>query len=150
MFRWNKCSKYAIDWKEQYLLWLFYIAGDRIGYRLRLRIIVLQTQIGSRDLSPSLCNVNMFCIVQCSHPVWNLSLSLSMQMSQIKMKNYISIEYTCTVFTLMVSHFVLYGVCLAIQCHSCDVVRNRFWPSDHLLFSGKTASTKSCFNRNLF
>ena len=24
------------------------------------------TEIGSRDLSPSLCNVNMLCIIQCS------------------------------------------------------------------------------------
>ena len=27
-------------------------------------------EMGSRDPSPSLCNVNMFCIKQCSHEVW--------------------------------------------------------------------------------
>ena len=27
------------------------------------------------DLNPSLCDVNMFCLVQCSHQVWNLNMS---------------------------------------------------------------------------
>ena len=29
------------------------------------------TKIGRKDLSPSLCNVNMFCTVQCRNRVWN-------------------------------------------------------------------------------
>ena len=33
--------------------------------------LLSKTEIESRDLSLSLCNVNMFCIVQCSHQVWN-------------------------------------------------------------------------------
>ena len=43
------------------LLWLIYIAGDGLGLGF-----LSYAEIGSRDLSPSLCNVNMFCIVQCS------------------------------------------------------------------------------------
>ena len=36
--------------------------------RLRTQTEFLScTEIGSRDLSRSLCNVNMFCIAQCSH-----------------------------------------------------------------------------------
>ena len=31
------------------------------------------TEIGSRDLSPSLYNVNIFCIVECTLWVWNPS-----------------------------------------------------------------------------
>ena len=55
--------------------WLIYIAGDGLRYRLGLRFLSC-TEIGSRDSSSSLCNVNTFCIVQCSHQVWNLDPSL--------------------------------------------------------------------------
>ena len=54
---------------------LIYIAGDGLGYGLRLGFLSY-TEMGSRDPSPSLCNVNMLCIVQCSHQVWNSSLSV--------------------------------------------------------------------------
>ena len=52
------------------VLWLIYIAEDGLGYGLRLGFLYC-TELGSRDWSLSLCNVNMFCIVQCSHWVWN-------------------------------------------------------------------------------
>ena len=48
--------------------WLLYMAGD--GFRYGLGFLSY-TEIGSRNPSPSLCNGNMFCIVQCSHWVWN-------------------------------------------------------------------------------
>ena len=48
--------------------WLIYIAGDGLGLWFWF---LSCTEIGSRDLSPNLCNVNMFCIVQCRHWVWN-------------------------------------------------------------------------------
>ena len=38
------------------------IVGDRLGYGFLLRFLSY-TEIGSRDPSWSLCNVNMFCIV---------------------------------------------------------------------------------------
>ena len=50
-----------------------YIAG--LGYGCRLGVGFLNSaEIGIRDLS--LCNVNMFCIVQCRHWVLNLSPGL--------------------------------------------------------------------------
>ena len=55
---------------------LINIAGDRLGYRLRLRFMSF-TEKGSRDPSPSPCNLK-FCIIQCSHRAWNLkSVSVS-------------------------------------------------------------------------
>ena len=42
--------------------------------RIRTRIFVL---FRNRDLSLGTCNVDMFCIVQCSHWVWNQSPSLN-------------------------------------------------------------------------
>ena len=62
-----------------YLLWLIYIARDGLRFGFL-------SEIGRRDPSPSLCNANMFCIVQCSLRVSNPSpnpspypsLSLSM------------------------------------------------------------------------
>ena len=53
--------------------WLIYIAGDGLRYGLGF---MSYKEIGSRDQSPSLCNVNMFCTVQCSHLDWNQNLSL--------------------------------------------------------------------------
>ena len=52
-----------------------YIAGDRLGYGIGLWFLSY-TEIESRDPSPSMCNVNMFCIVQCNHWVWNESESV--------------------------------------------------------------------------
>ena len=43
------------------------------GYGLRF---VSYTEIGSKDPSPSLCNVNLFCKVQYSHRVSNLNPSI--------------------------------------------------------------------------
>ena len=51
-----------------------YIAGYGLGYGPGLGFLSC-TEVGSRDLSPSLCNVNMFCIVQCKYWVWNRSPS---------------------------------------------------------------------------
>ena len=45
------------------------VAGDGLGYRLLLGLPP-RAEIGSRDPSLSLCNVNMFCLKQCSHEVW--------------------------------------------------------------------------------
>ena len=52
-------------------LWLIYIAGDGLGLGP-----LSYTEIESRDPSLNLWNVNMFCIVQCSHWVWNPILSV--------------------------------------------------------------------------
>ena len=51
----------------------------RLRYGARLRFLSY-TEIGNRDSSLSLCNTNMFCIVQCSHQVWNPIPSLSPSM----------------------------------------------------------------------
>ena len=67
------CKKKSVQWN----LWLIYIAGDGLGYGCGLRFGFLSyIEIGSRDPSPSLCTVNMLCIVQYSHRVWNPSLSV--------------------------------------------------------------------------
>ena len=50
------------------------LPGSDIGYGLGLGF-QSYAEIRNRDRNPSLCNVNMFCIVQCSHQVWNLSPS---------------------------------------------------------------------------
>ena len=48
------------------------------GYAYSLRLGFLSyAKIGSKDLSPNPCNVNMFYVAQCSHQVWNLSLYLN-------------------------------------------------------------------------
>ena len=47
-------------------LWLIHTAGEGLRYWLGLGLLSY-TELGSRDPSPSLCNVNMLCIVQCSH-----------------------------------------------------------------------------------
>ena len=57
------------------VLWLIYIAGDGLGYRPG-RGIPSCTEIGSRDPNPSLGNVNMPCIIQCTLWVWNPNPSL--------------------------------------------------------------------------
>ena len=44
----------------------------RIGYQYKLGFLSY-AGIGNRELSQSLCNVTMSCIVQCSHRVWNPS-----------------------------------------------------------------------------
>ena len=56
-------------------LCFIYIAGDGLWDGLRAGFLSF-TEIESRGLSPSLCNVNMFCIVQCSHRAWNPNPSL--------------------------------------------------------------------------
>ena len=48
---------------------------DGLGQKTQTQFLSF-TEIGSRDPSPSLCNVNMFCIIQCSHLVRNPNLSL--------------------------------------------------------------------------
>ena len=58
-------------------LCLIYIAGDGLGLGF-----FTYTEIGSGNTGPSLCNVNMFCIVQCSHRVWKPNLSLYQSPSQ--------------------------------------------------------------------
>ena len=60
--------------KKLLVVMLIYIADYGLWYGLGLGFLSF-TEIGSRDLSPSLWNVNMFCIVQCSHQVWNMSPS---------------------------------------------------------------------------
>ena len=52
---------------------LYYRRRTRV--QIRTLIPVLYT-IGTRDQSLSLCNVNMFCTMQCSQWVWNVNLSL--------------------------------------------------------------------------
>ena len=42
---------------------------------IRLKTGTLTIRDLDQNLSPSLCNENMFCIVQCSHCVWNLNSS---------------------------------------------------------------------------
>ena len=37
--------------------------------------LTLMAEMGRKDPRPSLCNVNMFCTVQCSHRVWNQNSS---------------------------------------------------------------------------
>ena len=54
---------------------IIYIAEEGLGYRYGLGFLSYP-ELGSRDLSPSLCNVNVFCIVQCSYRVWNPNPSL--------------------------------------------------------------------------
>ena len=80
---WNIAS----IWTE--CLWLKHIAELGYGYGLGLGFMS-HAEIRSIDLSPSLCNVNMFCIVQCSHRVWNPCQStypypsLAMQLSHYR------------------------------------------------------------------
>ena len=45
--------------------WLIYIAGDVLEYGPGLEFLSC-IEIGSRDVSPSLYNVNMFYVVQCN------------------------------------------------------------------------------------
>ena len=54
---------------------LIYIAGDGLRYGYGLQFL-FYTEVGSRDPSPSLCNANMSCTVQCTHQVWNPDPSL--------------------------------------------------------------------------
>ena len=49
----------------------------------RIWISVL-CEIGGMYPSPSLCNVNIFCTVQCSHWVWNLNPSPYLCLSHIR------------------------------------------------------------------
>ena len=58
------------------LLWLNYIARHGVGLRLGLKSYLF-IAVGSWD-----CNLNSksmqcenFCLVQCSHRVWNLNLN---------------------------------------------------------------------------
>ena len=44
-------------------LWLIYISGDGLRYGIELGFLSC-TEIGNRDPSQSLCNMNMFCGVQ--------------------------------------------------------------------------------------
>ena len=67
-------------WLKLWALWLIYTAGYGLGYRLILGFL-FYTEVGSRDPSLSLCNVNLFCIVQCSHQVWNPNLYPSSSLS---------------------------------------------------------------------
>ena len=81
MERFLDCSRFIfLKFKK---LWLIYIAGDELRNGLGLGFLSY-TEIGSRDQSPSLRNVNISCIVQCIDRFWNQnpgpcpSLSLSM------------------------------------------------------------------------
>ena len=67
---------WPLQWTVRILLEciLVYVYGDWPGYALGLGLLSY-TDIGSRNPSPSLYNVNMFCMVQCSHWVWNPNLS---------------------------------------------------------------------------
>ena len=56
-------------------LCFIYIAGRRLWDELGPGFLSF-IEIRSRDVSPSLCNVNIFCLVQCSHWAWNSNLSL--------------------------------------------------------------------------
>ena len=51
-----------------------------------------RTVVRRRDLSPSLCNVNMFCIVQCSHWVWKPSPGPSPLMWMSHQHQYCDVE----------------------------------------------------------
>ena len=63
-----KLSQKLHEASRKQLLCLTYIARDGLWYKIGTCLPVL-TEIGSRDPSVSLCNVNMFCIVQCGHQV---------------------------------------------------------------------------------
>ena len=65
-YRYQPRSQCRIVW------WLKHITGLGYGYRLKTGFLFC-AEIGIRDLWPCLCNVSMFCIVQCSHRVWNPS-----------------------------------------------------------------------------
>ena len=59
--------------------------SDSFGFRS-------YTETGRRDPSPSLCNVNMFCMVQHSHRVWKPNLSLYLSPSpSMRMNHYVNI-----------------------------------------------------------
>ena len=62
----NSNEAFIIRFKMLTFLWLKRIAGFEYGYGL-----------GNGFLScvSSLCNVNMFCMVQCSYQVWNPNAS---------------------------------------------------------------------------
>ena len=47
-----------------------HITGLGYGYGLRLGFL-FYSEIRNRDQSLNLCNVNMFCIAQCSSRPWN-------------------------------------------------------------------------------
>ena len=65
-------------------LWLIYITRDGLGLGFPSF-----TEIGSRHPSLSLCNVNVFCIVQCRSRVWNPNPSLYPSVSPVmKMSHY--------------------------------------------------------------
>ena len=57
---------------QNFLCEMFYgsfsLAETRVQTRTRIAVLYRNRE---RDPSPSLCNVNMFGIVQCSHRVWN-------------------------------------------------------------------------------
>ena len=57
-------------------LCFIYIAGDGLGQGYGLGFMCCTEVGGGRSRDLSLCNVNIFCTVQCSHWVWNLNQSL--------------------------------------------------------------------------